>query len=332
MPGFDGPDSSLTINATHDARRKSFVESANGHPDFPIQNLPLCECSARTETAARRRRHRRARSSISRRHASRGCSRARPERAAQRRGRARCSMRCSRWVRGRVRALRAHLSDLLDAEGSERRKIEGMRGSLLHNGRRLRRCTCRRGSAISPTFSPASTTPPMPGGCCGPTIRCWRTTSTCPSPITAAHPRSAVSGHAGARGRTASASHGQRPRRTSGPAAISTMSSSSGSGSGQATNSVRRSRRRRTDAHRRLLPAQRLVGARHPGVGDATARSVSGRRILPPTVSPWVVTPEALAPFRIAQPPRPETIRSRSTISWTSAIKPRAHSTSIWRP
>ena len=29
------------IDATHDMRRKSWVASADGHPDFPIQNLPL---------------------------------------------------------------------------------------------------------------------------------------------------------------------------------------------------------------------------------------------------------------------------------------------------
>ena len=29
------------IDATHDAGRRSWVASANGHPDFPIQNLPL---------------------------------------------------------------------------------------------------------------------------------------------------------------------------------------------------------------------------------------------------------------------------------------------------
>ena len=29
------------IDATHDPRRESFVESANHDPDFPIQNLPL---------------------------------------------------------------------------------------------------------------------------------------------------------------------------------------------------------------------------------------------------------------------------------------------------
>src|SRR5215472_6550375 len=29
------------IDVTHDPRRQSWVESANGHPDFPIQNLPF---------------------------------------------------------------------------------------------------------------------------------------------------------------------------------------------------------------------------------------------------------------------------------------------------
>jgi fumarylacetoacetase len=29
------------IDETHDPARTSWIESANGHPDFPIQNLPL---------------------------------------------------------------------------------------------------------------------------------------------------------------------------------------------------------------------------------------------------------------------------------------------------
>ncbi|HTH97933.1 MAG TPA: fumarylacetoacetase [Stellaceae bacterium] len=32
---------STTIDATHDLQRRSWVESANGHAEFPIQNLPL---------------------------------------------------------------------------------------------------------------------------------------------------------------------------------------------------------------------------------------------------------------------------------------------------
>jgi fumarylacetoacetase len=32
----------VRIDETHDRARLSWVESANGHPDFPVQNLPLC--------------------------------------------------------------------------------------------------------------------------------------------------------------------------------------------------------------------------------------------------------------------------------------------------
>ena len=31
----------MELDATHDPDRRSWVESANGHQDFPIQNLPL---------------------------------------------------------------------------------------------------------------------------------------------------------------------------------------------------------------------------------------------------------------------------------------------------
>src|ERR1700689_5040590 len=36
-------DSAMTtaIDETHDAKRRSWVDSANGHGDFPLQNLPL---------------------------------------------------------------------------------------------------------------------------------------------------------------------------------------------------------------------------------------------------------------------------------------------------
>ena len=35
------------LDETHDPSRKSWVTSANGHPDFPIQNLPLGVFSAK---------------------------------------------------------------------------------------------------------------------------------------------------------------------------------------------------------------------------------------------------------------------------------------------
>ncbi|SPY63480.1 fumarylacetoacetase [Pseudomonas aeruginosa] len=58
-------------------------------------------------------------------------------------------------------------------------------------------------------------------------------------------------------------------------------------------------------AHRRLLSAQRLVGARHPGLGIPAARPFLSKSFIT-SVSPWVVTAEALEPFRRAQPARPE--------------------------
>src|SRR6266568_4064286 len=38
------------IDATHDPRSQSWVESANGHRDFPIQNLPFVIFSTRDRT------------------------------------------------------------------------------------------------------------------------------------------------------------------------------------------------------------------------------------------------------------------------------------------
>ena len=45
----EGASNGMTIDATHDPRRLSFVASANGHPDFPFQNLPLGIFSPRGE-------------------------------------------------------------------------------------------------------------------------------------------------------------------------------------------------------------------------------------------------------------------------------------------
>ena len=39
----------MRTDATHDPNRRSWVESANGHPDFPIQNLPFGIYTARGE-------------------------------------------------------------------------------------------------------------------------------------------------------------------------------------------------------------------------------------------------------------------------------------------
>ena len=46
------------------------------------------------------------------------------------------------------------------------------------------------------------------------------------------------------------------------------------------------------------------------------------------TISPWIVTPEALAPFRIAQPPRPEGDPAPLPYLWSTPTSARARSTS----
>ncbi|HTE14815.1 MAG TPA: fumarylacetoacetase, partial [Burkholderiales bacterium] len=40
----------MPIDETHDAKRKSWVASANGHGDFPIQNLPFAIFSVNGDT------------------------------------------------------------------------------------------------------------------------------------------------------------------------------------------------------------------------------------------------------------------------------------------
>src|SRR4029077_5714217 len=45
-------DSGMTnLDATHDPRLRSWVGSAQGHADFPIQNLPFCVFSPRARRA-----------------------------------------------------------------------------------------------------------------------------------------------------------------------------------------------------------------------------------------------------------------------------------------
>ena len=92
-----------------------------------------------------------------------------------------------------------------------------------------------------------------------------------------------------------------RRRRATARRAISISSSSS------ASTSARRATLGETvpvgkaaDAHFRLLPAQRLVGARHPGAGNTSRSGPFLGKNFATTVSPWVVTQEALAPFRVA--------------------------------
>ena len=51
----------------------------------------------------------------------------------------------------------------------------------------------------------------------------------------------------------------------------------------------------------RLRAAQRLVGPRHPGLGVPAARPFQSKAFAS-SISPWIVTADALAPFRVAAP------------------------------
>ena len=137
----------------------------------------------------------------------------------------------------------------------------------------------------------------MRASCSGPTIRCCRTTNTCRSAITAA-PRPSRSPAETSAVPTASASPRTKRSRASGRAATSTSSSSSASGSGRATSSASRSPS--------PTPANHIAG--FCLLNDWSARDVQGWEYQPlgpflgksffTSISPWVITPEALAPFR----------------------------------
>jgi fumarylacetoacetase len=120
----------MMTDATHDPNRRSFVASANGHRDFPIQNLPLgvfspsggaprggvaigdeifdlaaaCEAGLFAGDAAR---------------------------AAEAASGSSLNALLALGTPARA-ALRARLSELLDAAGGERAKVEALRGRLLH--------------------------------------------------------------------------------------------------------------------------------------------------------------------------------------------------------
>jgi fumarylacetoacetase len=116
-------------DATHDANRRSWVESANGHPDFPIQNLPLGIYNKPGE---------RPRAGVAigdeifdlKMASEAGLFSGESKRAADAAGGSRLNALFALGARPRA-ALRARLSELLNANGSERREVEGMKPLLL---------------------------------------------------------------------------------------------------------------------------------------------------------------------------------------------------------
>ncbi len=227
-----------------------------------------------------------------------------------------CSLARRNGSRGRGR------SDAQRPAGAGRRPAPGPAGSAVAApGRRragascgraaaasgggLHRCTCRRRSATTPTSMSASTTRPMSASCSAPTTRSCRTTNGCRSAITAGPRRCCPSGAPVRR------PNGQRKRPDEtepsfGPCRNLDYELELGR--------LDRPRQRagQPDPDRRA--AEHVAG--YCLLNDWSARDIQAWEYQPlgpflaknfaTTVSPWIVTPEALAPFRTAQPPRPE--------------------------
>ena len=141
-------------------------------------------------------------------------------------------------------------------------------------------CSCRPRSATTPTSTPRSTTPPTSAACSAPTIRCCPTTSGSRSAITAGRPPSC----------RAARRCGGRSGQTQGPdAEAPVLRAQPGAGLRDGAGMLRRARGNqlgepvpiaRAEEHIfGLLPGERLVGPRHPGLGVPAARSVSGQEL-----------------------------------------------------
>src|SRR6516225_2460797 len=118
------------LDHTHDPNRQSWVASANGHPDFPVQNLPLGVFSPPEGVS------RRGGVAIGDMILDLGAA----AEAGLFSGAARDAAEAASsgllndfFALGPAprKALRARLSEILDAKGSERAHIEGIRNRLL---------------------------------------------------------------------------------------------------------------------------------------------------------------------------------------------------------
>ena len=291
------------IDATHDAKRRSWVESANGHPDFPIQNLPFGIYSKPGE---------RPRGGVAigdeifdlKIASEAGLFSGEAKRAADAAGGSRlnglfalgagprAALRARLVRTARCRRLRAARDGRHEAAAAHARGR--LRDASAGADRRLHRFLRRHPSRHQ-----------FRAGCCGRTIRCCRTTSTSRSPITAARRRS------GCRARRCAGRSGQRKPQAAtepdfGPCRYLDYELELGVWIGPGNE----------------LGTPIPIGAAREHVAgfcllnDWSARDIQAWEYQPlgpflaknfaSTVSPWVVTPEALAPFRTAQPPRPE--------------------------
>ena len=261
----------------HDPQLRSWVDSANDPAtDFPIQNLPF-------GVFARRDAGERARVGVAIGDSGR---RSRGVRASG-------SVRCGDVEPIAARASRGPLNELM-ALGRERvarcasalsRLLRGGFAGVasVHAGRVARfscrcataSCSCRRRSATTPTSTRRSITRRTSAACFGRTIRCCRTTSGCRSAITVARRRSCrAERRCGGRGARRATEPTGAP--TFGPTRRLDYELEVGAfiGAGQRARRADSDRRRRA-ARVRPVSRERLVGARHPGVGVPAARSVS---------------------------------------------------------
>jgi fumarylacetoacetase len=290
------------IDATHDIRRRSWVESANGHPTFPIQNLPIGAFSPGGETR-------------------RGGVAIGDEifdlRAASEAGlftgsAAQAAEAASGGVlnplfglgAGARTALRTRLGDLLDVAGAERTRVEHLRGRLLH---KASDCTLHLPARIGDytDFFAGIHHATNTGRLMRPD-----------HPLLPNYKYLPVGYHGRASSVVPSGTNVRRPNGQRKPAAEQAPSFGIS---------------RNLDFELELgiwigpgnpqgSPIPISAAADHVAgfclLNDWSARDIQGWEYQPlgpflgknfaTTVSPWVVTPEALAPFRIAQAPRPQ--------------------------
>ena len=292
------------IDATHDAKRRSWVESANGHPDFPIQNLPFGIYSKPGE---------RPRGGVAigdeifdlKIASEAGLFSGEAKRAAETRPAGRGSMRCSRSAPVRARRCgRASRNCSMPTAASGARS-KGMKPLLLTRAADCAMHLPARIGGYTDFFAGIHhATNSGPAAAAGQSAAAELQAH--PGRLSRPRVVDPGVGHAGAPAAAASASRRPRPSPTSARAAISTTSSSSASGSDRAMHlgtPIPIGEARDHIAGFCLLndwSARDIQAWEYQPLGPFLAKNFAS------TVSPWVVTPEALAPFRTAQPPRPD--------------------------
>ena len=288
-------------DATHDPGRRSWVESADEHPHFPIQNLPLGVFSEEGEAA---------RGGIAigddifdlRAALDAGLFGGAARDAAEAAAGSMLNPLLALGAPAR-RALRQRVADILDANGPDRARIEPMRDRLLHLADD---CTMHVPAAIGDyTDFYAGIHHARNGG------KLFRPDN----PLAPNYKYVPVAYHSRASSIRPSGTELRRPKGQRLPAGKDTpeygpcerldyeMELGIWIGPG--------------NAHGEPIPiadaAEHIAG--FCLLNDWSARDIQAWESQPlgpflaksfqTSISPWIVTPEALAPFRIAQPPRP---------------------------